>query len=119
MSRALGQRRVEAAIHGQDDACESQAVHSCRYTVCSSMCSFRVEWKRGFFTVSVLFSAVESENTPARAGPRTLLRETFDLSQPAPLSQMLNAESQVPLPHAPRSDLNNSQGEELSLLLVF
>lgn len=58
--------------------------------------------------------AVESENAPARAGQRTLLRETFDLSHPAPLSQMLNAESQVPLPHTPRSELNDSQDSENS-----
>ncbi|KAG0566907.1 hypothetical protein KC19_7G096400 [Ceratodon purpureus] len=59
----------------------------------------------------------EYDNAPLRAGQRTLLRETFDLSQPAPLTRMHTAvetQSQLPLPHTPRSDRDEPQeGEEL------
>lgn len=49
----------------------------------------------------------EADNAPLRPGQRTLLRETFDLSQPAPLTRMHTTvagepQSQLPLPHTPR-----------------
>lgn len=67
-----------------------------------------------FVSTSECHSAVEIDTAPLRAGQRTFLRETFDLSQPAPLTRMDTAvsESQLPLPHTPRSDANELQGGE-------
>ncbi|XP_024384023.1 uncharacterized protein [Physcomitrium patens] len=52
------------------------------------------------------------EIEPLRAGQRTLMRETFDLGQPTPLTRMhtaveTEAQAQLPLPHTPRSELSD------------
>lgn len=78
-----------------------------------------------FALPSEWYSAEDPDDAPLRAGQRTVLRETFDLSQPAPLTRIHTAvlgeaESQLPLPHTPRSNRDKPQGEsELIVLHPF
>lgn len=132
MSGALGPGGFEAAVNGQDDARQPQAIHSPRYVILqiirTRIDKLSCQLKFAQFQSSVcpnhciFFSADEIE--PLRAGQRTLMRETFDLGQPTPLTRMhtaveTEAQAQLPLPHTPRSELSDPGGDFYGLPFVL
>ena len=88
---------------------------------CFFLFCFYFGWSLCFVLTSYWHSADEMEPVPPRPGQRMLVRETFDLSQPAPLTRMHttvvaeSTQSQLPLPHTPRIDKNEPQGDELCI----